>query len=139
MRWAKRDGTGRIFDSSGGFRLPNQAVRSPDVSWVLKERIRALGKEAWEGGFLPLCPDFVLELRSKTDSLPALKKKMAEYIANGARLGWLIDPVSHQTFIYRPNAEAEELHDPASLSGETVLPGFVLKLSDLWEAVSGEA
>jgi Uma2 family endonuclease len=138
MKWAKRDGTGRIFGSSAGFTLPNTAVRGPDVSWVTKQRLRALEKGDWHK-YGPFCPDFVLELRSKTDSMRVLKAKMAEYIANGARLAWLINPFKRTVFIYRPDSAPEELHDPESLSGEEVLPGFVLQLSDLWEAISGEA
>jgi Uma2 family endonuclease len=135
--WAKRDGTGTVFASSAGFTLPNKAVRAPDVSWVTKARLRELPEGDWDR-FGGVCPDFVLELRSKTDSMRVLKAKMAEYMACGSRLGWLINPFTRRVFVYRPGAPAEELHDPPSLSGESVLPGFVLKLADLWEATSGE-
>jgi Uma2 family endonuclease len=135
--WAKRDGTGRVCGSSGGFTLPNSAVRAPDVSWTTKARLRELPKEEWDR-FAHLCPDFVVELRSRTDSMRVLKAKMGEYIANGARLGWLINPLKQAIFIYRPGVPVEELHDPETLSGELVLPGFVLKLSDLWKALAEE-
>ncbi|HEV7404795.1 MAG TPA: Uma2 family endonuclease [Chthoniobacteraceae bacterium] len=135
--WAKRDGTGRILDSSIGYILQNNAVRSPNLSWVTKERLRAVPKSE-RARFPHLCPDFVLELRSKTDSMREVKRKMAEYIACGARLGWLINPPKRQIFVYRPDAPVEEFHDPESLSGEAVLPGFVLQLADLWQAMAGE-
>lgn len=129
--WAIQDGTGKVFDSSTGFVLPNGAVRSPDVSWVLQERLNSLTDEECEK-FLPLCPDLVVELKSPTDSLATLKSKMVEYIENGARLGWLIDTSHKQAFVYRPDAEVEELIDPPTLSGEPVLPGFVFDLHKLW-------
>lgn len=129
--WAFQDGTGKVFDSSTGFVLPNGAVRSPDTAWVLQERLNALTDEECEK-FLPLCPDLVVELKSSTDSLATLKSKMVEYIENGARLGWLIDTSHKQVFVYRPDAEVEELIDPPSLSGEPVLPGFVFDLRKLW-------
>ena len=106
--WAKRDGTGRTFDSSGGFVLPNGATRSPDASWVRHGRLAALTAEE-RAKFLPLCPDFVIELRSLTDGLSALQDKMREYMENGAQLGWLIDPVAGQVFVYRPGAPVERL------------------------------
>ncbi len=129
--WAIQDGTGKVFDSSTGFVLPNGAVRSPDTAWVLQERLNTLTDEECEK-FLPLCPDLVVELKSPTDSLATLKSKMVEYIENGARLGWLIDTSHKQVFVYRPDAEVEELIDPPSLSGEPVLPGFVFDLRKLW-------
>ena len=103
-RWAKRDGTGRTCDSSGGFVLPNGATRSPDASWVRNDRLAALTAEE-RAKFLPLCPDFVIELRSPTDSLSALQAKMREYIENGAQLGWLIDPLEGQVFVNRPGID----------------------------------
>ncbi len=96
-RWAKRDGTGRTFDSSGGFRLPNGAVRSPDAAWIANARLATLTDEQRER-FIPLCPDFVVELRSPSDSLSALHDKIREYMENDARLGWLIDPPDRQVF-----------------------------------------
>src|SRR5437867_11537454 len=109
--WARRDGTGQVFGSSTGFRLPNGATRSPDVAWVRNERIEALTEEEWQK-FLPLCPDFVLELRSPSDALPVLQKKMEEYRENGAQLGWLLDPVSKRVHVYRPGAAVEVLDNP---------------------------
>ncbi len=129
--WAERMGSGKFFDSSGGFRLPNKAMRSPDVSWITQERLELMGPKDWRS-FMPLCPDFVLELRSRTDRLPKLQAKMAEYIANGARLGWLIDPLKKQVFVYRPDASVEHLQNPTTLSGEPVLAGFTLDLARVW-------
>ncbi|MGF1537100.1 MAG: Uma2 family endonuclease [Elainellaceae cyanobacterium] len=121
------DGLGEAFDSSTGFKLPNGANRSPDASWVRKERWEALTPEHREG-FVPLCPDFVIELRSKTDSLKDLRGKMEEYRSNGARLGWLIDPKSKLVEVYRLGQPVEVLENPSTLSGEGVLPGFTLNL-----------
>jgi Uma2 family endonuclease len=130
--WAKRDGTGLVFDSSTGFTLPNGAKRSPDASWVRRARWSALTKEQ-RREFAPLCPDFVVELRSPTDSLATLRAKMLEYIENGAQLGWLLDPLERHVHIYRPGQPVEVLDNPTTLSGEPVLPGFVLAVSELWE------
>jgi Uma2 family endonuclease len=129
--WADQDGSGLTFDSSAGFTLPNGAKRSPDASWVRKERWEALSAEQQEE-FAPFCPDFVGEVHSRTDRLTDLQAKMQEYIENGARLGWLIDPSEKRVYIYRPDRPVEELTDPASLSGEQVLPGFVLPVAQLW-------
>ena len=101
------------------------------MAWVAQERVDGLTKHLWNM-FLPLCPDFVVELRSETDRLPTLQKKMAEYIANGARLGWLIDPLGRQVFVYRPGAPVEHLRQPATLSGAPVLAGFTLDLARVW-------
>jgi Uma2 family endonuclease len=124
--WADADGTGLAFDSSTGFILPNRASRSPDAAWVRCERIEALNPNP--DRFLPLAPDFVVELRSASDSLTTTQNKMQEYIANGVRLGWLIDPQNQRVEIYRQGREIEVLQSPTSLSGEDVLPGFVLDL-----------
>jgi Uma2 family endonuclease len=130
--WARRDGTGRIFGSSTGFNLPNGATRSPDVAWVRNERLDAsLTDEQWQK-FLPLCPDFVLELRSPSDSLSSLRKKMEEYRENGAQLGWLLDAVNRRVHVYRPNAEVEVLENPDSVSGAPLLHGFVLEVPQIW-------
>ena len=129
--WADSDGSGVVFDSSTLFTLPNGAKRSPDVSWVRRERWEALSREQREG-FAPLCPDFVVELRSPTDRLKDLQEKMHEYIANGARLGWLIDPLEKRVYVYRPDQPVEVLDDPPVVSGEPVLPGFVLPVRELW-------
>lgn len=131
--WAKQDGTGIVFDSSGGFILPNGATRSPDVSWVKRERLAALTSKQ-KKKFLPLCPDFALELLSPTDRLQAVKDKMQEYIDNGLKLGWLIDPESKQVHVYTPDDQAELLENPSEISGEPVLPGFVLNLEEIWTA-----
>jgi Uma2 family endonuclease len=129
--WVEADGTGEGFDSSTIFKLPNGAKRSPDVAWVERSPWEALTDEERER-IPPLCPDFVIELRSRTDSLKALQDKMEEYISNGARLGWLIDPQERKVHVYRPQAPVEILNDPGSVSGEPVLPGCVLPVSRLW-------
>lgn len=131
--WAKRDGTGRAFGSSTGFILPNGATRSPDACWVRKERLATLKEEQWHK-FLPLCPDFVIEFRSPSDSLPALREKMEEYRRNGAQLGWLLDPSTKRVHVYRSGAEVEVLDDPATLSGEPILKGFILDVRQIWAA-----
>jgi Uma2 family endonuclease len=129
--WAKKDGTGLTFDSSTGFTLPNGAKRSPDASWVRRERWNALSKDQ-RIGFAPLCPDFVVELRSPTDLLATLQDKVQEYIDNGARLGWLIDALEKRVHVYRPGQPVELLDNPATLSGDPILPGFVLRVQELW-------
>ena len=129
--WAEADGTGITCDSSTLFTLPNGAKRSPDVSWISKTRLAALSEEDQEG-IISLCPDFVVELRSPTDRLSDLQEKMQEYIANGARLGWLIDPFERCVYVYRPGQLVEVLNDPTTLSGTPVLPGFVLPVHELW-------
>ena len=129
--WAERDGTGIYFDSSTGFTLPNGAEISPDAAWVKLERWNALTPEQ-QKKFAPICPDFVVELRSTSDNLPPLKTKMQEYIDNGALLGFLIDRKNQQVYVYRPGVAMECLDSPASISGEPVLPGFVLDLSKIW-------
>lgn len=131
IMWADEDGTGVAFGSSSGFKLPNGATRSPDASWVERPRLAALTPKQRKEYF-PLCPDFVIELRSSTDRLKRLKEKMEEYIANGAKLGWLIDPIERKVYVYRPNATVEVLDDPAALSGDPVLPRFKLDLTKIW-------
>lgn len=128
--WVAKDGSGVGFDSSTGFILPGGAERSPDIAWVRRDRWETLPDHEKEE-FPPLCPDFVIELRSRSDSLAMLREKMREYIANGARLGWLIDPTQRRVYVYRPSAE-EILDDPELLPGDPVLPGFVLELRRLW-------
>ncbi|WP_424097933.1 Uma2 family endonuclease [Moorena producens] len=127
--WADSDGTGLAFDSSTGFRLSNGANRSPDASWVRRERLEALNPDPAK--FLPMAPDFVTELRSANDSLKTLQEKMQEYMDCGVRLGCLIDPQNQQVTIYRPGQDREVLQSPSSLSGEDVLPGFVLDLAQI--------
>ena len=129
--WAEADGTGVDFDSSPVFRLPNGAKRSPDVAWIRRSRWEALTQEEREK-FPPLCPDFVIELRSRTDDLATLKAKMEEYVANGAQLGWLIDPLERKVSVYRPQAPLACLDQPEELSGEPELPGLRLLVSRLW-------
>ena len=128
--WNRQSKTGKVFDSSSGFTLQGGAKRSPDTAWVDQGRWSAL-TEGERQGFSQICPDFVIELRSRTDRLSAVQKKMREYRDNGARLGWLIDPKSHRVEIYRPGQEVEILDNPTSLSGEDVLPGFVLDLAGI--------
>jgi Uma2 family endonuclease len=130
--WALQEGTGVAFDSSGGFNLPNGATRSPDASWVKGMRLASLTPEQ-KKRFLPLCPDFVIELRSPSDHLKTLQDKMQEYIANGAQLGWLIDTPNRRVYIYRPGVAVECLENPVTLSGNPELPGFALDLARLWE------
>lgn len=130
--WARADGRGLAFDSSAGFDLASGANYGPDAAWVLKSRIAALREDQKED-FLPLCPDFVVELRSKSDRLAKLKRKMRHYIENGARLGWLIDPLTHTVYVYRPGAAEQELANPAELSGDPELPGFRLDLKPVWD------
>jgi Uma2 family endonuclease len=128
--WVERDATGIGFDSSAGFTLPNGAKRSPDVSWIRRERWDALTDEE-RNGFAPVCPDFVVELRSKSDRLTTLQKKMEEYLANGAQLGWLIDPLERKIHIYRPHVPVEVLDNPPQISGDELLKGFILKLDGI--------
>lgn len=127
--WADEDGTGMVFDSSTGFRLPNGAIRSPDVAWVRQARLTALNPDPNQ--FLPLCPDVVIELRSANDSLSSLQIKMQEYLAQGLQLGWLINPQDQQVEIYRPEQEVEVLQTPEFLRGETVLPNLCLSLAGI--------
>jgi Uma2 family endonuclease len=129
--WNRDARQGKEFDSSTGFNLPNGATRSPDVAWVSLERWQSLSREQ-QRKFVPLCPDFVIELRSPTDERRELQKKMQEYLENGLQLGWLIDPETRQVEIYRPDHPVEVLDQPQTLSGETVLPGFVLDLSTIF-------
>lgn len=130
--WVEKDGTGKGFDSSAGFTLPNGAVRSPDLAWVQKERWEHLPKEQRKK-FPPLCPDFVVELVSESDLLPMVRNKMAEYMANGAQLGWLLDPFDQKVFIYNPGGAMEVLDNPRTVSGEPLLKGFILDVQLLWE------
>jgi Uma2 family endonuclease len=129
--WNRQAGLGFVFDSSTGFILLNGAVRSPDAAWVISERLIALNPNP--DGFLPLAPDFVIELRSASDSLKTSQNKMIEYRDNGVRLGWFLNAKERAVEIYRPGQEVELLRSPTSLSGEAVLPGFVLNLKDIWD------
>ena len=129
--WSRQNKLGKSFDSSTGFKLPCGAERSPDASWVKIERWNAL-TQAEKERFAPLCPDFVVELMSPSDSVEKTRAKMREYMDNGARLGWLINRQQQQVEIYRPNREVEILLSPQTLSGEDILPGFVLDLAEIW-------
>ena len=136
--WAKVDSTGIAYGTSGGFRMPNGALFVPDVSWVNGERRdawrqaqAALPEEA-RRSFPDLCPDFVLELRSPGDTLVSVQRKMQEYLENGARLGWLIDPINKRVHIYRPGEAVVILDDPETVSGDPELPGLELDLREIW-------
>ena len=129
--WAKNNRMGKVTDSNAGFVLPNGATYAPDATWTDKKRLEKFSAEELEK-FLPLCPDFVIELRSRSDSLKELQEKMQDYIDNGTSLGWLIDPKNKQIFIYRPDKEMEVLRHPKTVSGEDVLVGFELDLSEIW-------
>ena len=129
--WSRQNNLGIAFDSSTGFKLPNGAERAPDASWIKCDRWNSLNTEQ-KRKFPPLCPDFVIELRSETDSIKTLQLKMLEYMDNGAKLGWLIDPKTQKVEIYRLEKQVEILQNHATLSGEDVLPGFVLNLSPIF-------
>ncbi len=127
--WNRQTKLGRVFDSSGGFTLPNGAVRSPDVTWIEKSKLASVAP----GVKFPLVvPDFVIELRSQSDHLKTVREKMEEYRTNGVRLGWLVNPQQKQVEIYRLGQEKEVLKSPTTLSGEDVLPGLTLDLSAIW-------
>jgi Uma2 family endonuclease len=129
--WAQQDGTGVGFGSSTGFRLPNTAVRAPDAGWLPKARLASLSADEWEK-FPPLCPDFVLELWSPSDRLSDLQAKMDEYLQNGAQLGWLLYPPERCVYVYRPGAAVERLDNHTKVSGNPVLRGFELDLTQVW-------
>ncbi|MCP4351346.1 MAG: Uma2 family endonuclease [Desulfobacterales bacterium] len=131
--WTKQDNKGVVFDSSGGFVLPNGAIRSPDAAWVRRSRLTGLTSEQ-KKKFIPLCPDFVIELRSPSDSLTDLQEKMQEYINNGTQLGWIIDPRHKTIHIYTPGKAAECLENSENIPGDPVLQGFVLDLHDIWKS-----
>lgn len=129
--WAKRNKRGKVYELSGGFKLPNGATVSPDAFWVLSERLEKFTAKERER-FLRLCPDFVLELRSASDNLKDAQKKMEEYVENGARLGWLIDPKNKRVYVYRSNGAVEIFDNPTKISGEDVLENFELDLTKIW-------
>jgi len=129
--WSEADATGEAFDSSSGFTLPNGATRSPDAAWILSDRWNALQPEQ-QASFAPIAPDFVVELRSSRDILVSLKEKMEEYIANGVRLGLLIDRKNCQVHIYRPNRSPEILDNPETVNCEPEMPMFALKMAKIW-------
>jgi Uma2 family endonuclease len=129
--WNRQTQLGFVFGSSTGFKLPNGGDRSPDVAWIMKERWEALTAEQ-QAKFAPICPDFVIELMSPSDNLKVTQAKMQEYQENGARLGWLINRKDREVEIYRLGKSKEVLQNPVSLSGEDVLPEFVLSLAEIW-------
>lgn len=131
--WAEKDGTGEAFESNGMLVLPNGAKKSPDAFWITKEKYFALTKKEREEELAHIVPDFVIELRSKSDALHKVQEKMQEYIENGVRLGWLIDPYEKQVHIYRQNGEIEILENPKRVSGEDVLRGFELDLAEIFD------
>jgi Uma2 family endonuclease len=128
--WATRDGSGVAFDSSAGFRLPNGAMRSPDAAWVQQARLAKLSRRQKEQ-FIPLCPDFVIEVASPSDDVSSLREKMREYVECGLRLGWLILPATTQVEVYNSGG-VEVLNSPATVSADPVLPGFKLELASIW-------
>jgi Uma2 family endonuclease len=128
--WAEQDATGEFFDSSSGFTLRNGAKRSPDACWIPKSRWERFTKEEKET-FTEICPDFILELRSASDHPRDLEQKMEEYIANGARLAWLLDPIDNRAVIYRPAQRPERIDKPGVLTGDPVLPGFKFDFTEI--------
>ena len=130
--WETKTNRGAHFDSSGGFTLPNGATRAPDAAWVADHRLKTLSTETKEK-FLPLAPDFAVEVRSRNDACTDLEIKMEEYINNGTRLGWLIDPYEKTVAVYHEDGTAEESDKPTTLSGEPVLPGFECNLERIWD------
>ncbi|MDQ3088000.1 MAG: Uma2 family endonuclease [Acidobacteriota bacterium] len=130
--WAIKNENGVCFESSAKFTLPNGAKRMPDAAWILKERYFALSEKERTERFTRIAPDFVIELRSKSDRLPILQKKMKEYIENGVRLGWLIDPYKKRVHVYRADKKTEVFENPKTVSGEDVLQGFELDLTEIW-------
>ena len=135
--WNRQSQLGKVFDSSTGFRLPNGAIRSPDVAWIAQERWAQLSPEQ-RRTFAPICPDFVVELVSPTDDVNALEAKMQEYIENGCRLGWLVNPQKRQVTVYRPQMAPETISFDVPLTGEDVLPGFTLDLRQIFGDESGQ-
>jgi Uma2 family endonuclease len=128
--WADQDGTGECFDSNSEFTLPNGAKRAPDGSWIPRSRWNRFTEEE-KNRFTEICPDFVIELRSPSDRLRDIQAKMEEYIANGSRLGWLLDPVENRATIYRPAQPPEEIENPAIIAGDPILPGFKFDFKEI--------
>jgi len=129
--WARKDGTGIAFGPSAGYTLPNGAIRGPDASWVRRDRLNALTDEEIEK-FAHICPDFAAEIVSPSNTIAELKAKLEEYLANGAQLGWLIDPYKTRVYVYRPGKTVELLEIPSTISGDPVLSGFVFNVSEIW-------
>lgn len=130
--WAEKDDRGVAFDSNGGFTLPDGSMRAADAAWVALPRWKALS-DADQSRYAPLCPDFVIELRSPSDSLPELKEKMELWIANGAQLAWLIDPIEQAVSVYRPGHAVEAQGHPTTVQGDGVMAGFELVMARIWE------
>lgn len=131
VEWTETDGTGLAFDSSTLFTLPGGSKRSPDASWIRREKVEALSEEEQQG-FATVTPDFVIELRSPSDSWPLLEEKMLDYIRNGVQLGWLIDPQSKRVHVHRPAQPVETLQNPDALKADPILPGFVFNPQEIW-------
>jgi Uma2 family endonuclease len=129
--WSITNNSGKAVGPDAGFQLPNRSVRSPDAAWIARARIDALPPEILDR-FLPLCPDFVVEVRSATDRLRDQKQKLVEYVDNGARLAWLIDPIERTVHVYRPGEQPVVIENPTAVSAEPELPGFTLDLSRIW-------
>jgi Uma2 family endonuclease len=129
--WARETNSGATFDSNAGFTLPDGSMRSPDAAWIAWPRWNALSKEEQEG-FAPICPEFVIELRSPSDSLPELQAKMRLWIANGAEVAWLVDPARKTVEVYRPGREAEVLEGGSAVEGDGPVAGFMLELGRVW-------
>jgi Uma2 family endonuclease len=130
--WAEADGRGVAFDSNGGFTLPDGSMRAADAAWIELKRWEALSAED-QARYAPLCPDFVIELRSPNDNLTELKAKMKHWIANGARLGWRIDPESKTVYVYRPDEQPDVLVEPSSAQGDGIMAGFEIVMARVWE------
>ena len=131
--WAKKDGTGVVFGPTAGYTLPNGAIRSPDVSWIRREKWDNLSQFE-KDRFAHIYPDFAVELRSPSDSLPTLLNKMEEYLENGASLGWLIDPKKRRVYVFRPGEEMVVLENPTVVSGDPLLPGFEPQMEEIWQS-----
>jgi Uma2 family endonuclease len=129
--WSRQHGTGICFGSNAGYTLPNGAIRSPDASWIKRERWDSLTAQQRKR-FAPFCPDFAVEIRSPSDTLTELYLKMFEYLENGMSLGWLIDPFKRQVYVYQPNQEVVILDNPETVSADPLMPGFTLNLTELW-------
>jgi Uma2 family endonuclease len=130
--WAENDGRGVCFDSSGGFTLPDGSMRNPGAAWIERARWDSL-TDAQQSSFAPICPDFVIELRSPSDKLPPAQARMEQWIANGAEVAWLIDPIEKAVTIYRPGDQPAHLAQPTSVQGTCPIAGFELVMARVWE------
>ncbi|MCA1573874.1 MAG: Uma2 family endonuclease [Acidobacteria bacterium] len=129
--WTEKDGSGLSFDSSTLFTLPDGSKRSPDASWIRRERVEKLSQEE-QAGFAAIVPDFVIELRSPSDSWAILEEKMLDYMRNGVQLAWLIDPTSKRVYVYRPHRPVEVLDDPETVSAQPELAAFTFNVQEIW-------